>query len=84
VWDMSHPQSSGFPQIKPHVVYNKLGLSWVLGCPLLSWGLSKGLLSESFSRCGICVGGHVWCMCGMACVVYVCQGRCEICMAGQV
>ena len=47
-WDMSRPQSSGFPRIKPHVVCNKLGLSWVLGCPLLSWGLSEGLLSESF------------------------------------
>jgi hypothetical protein len=46
---MSCPQSSGFPQIKPHVICNKLGLSWVLGCPLLSWGLSEGLLSESFS-----------------------------------
>jgi hypothetical protein len=27
VWDMSCPQSSGFPQIKPPVVYIKLGLS---------------------------------------------------------
>ena len=25
-WDMSRPQSSGFPQIKPHVVCIKLGL----------------------------------------------------------
>jgi hypothetical protein len=46
---MSRPQSSGFPRIKPHVVCIKLGLLWVLGCPLLSWGLSKGLLSESFN-----------------------------------
>jgi hypothetical protein len=46
---MSCPQSSGFPRIKPHVVCIKLGLSWVLGGPLLSWGLSKGLLTESFS-----------------------------------
>jgi hypothetical protein len=36
VWDMSRPQSSGFPRIKLHVVCIKLGLSWVLGCPLLS------------------------------------------------
>ena len=48
---MSHSQISGFPQIKPHVVCIKLGLSWVLGCPLLSWGLRKGLLSESFTSC---------------------------------
>jgi hypothetical protein len=45
---MSRPQSSGLPRIKPHVVYIKLGLSWVLGCLLLSWGLNEGLLSESF------------------------------------
>jgi hypothetical protein len=49
---MSRLQSSGFPWIKPHVVCIKLGLSWVLGCPLLSRGLSKGLLSESF-KCNI-------------------------------
>ena len=48
---MSRPKSSGFSRIKPHVVCIKLGLSWVLGCPLLSWGLSKGLLSESFTSC---------------------------------
>jgi hypothetical protein len=45
---MSRPQSSGFPQIKPHVVCIKLGLLWVLGCLLLYRGLSKGLLLESF------------------------------------
>ena len=43
-WDMSHPQSSGFPRIKPHVVCIKLGLLLILGCSLLSWGLSEGLL----------------------------------------
>ena len=47
-WDMSRPQSSGFPQIKPHVVCIKFGLSWVLGGPLLSRDLSEGLPSEVF------------------------------------
>jgi hypothetical protein len=47
--DMSRPQSSGFPRIKPHVVCIKLGISWVLRGPLLSRGLSEGLLSGSFT-----------------------------------
>jgi hypothetical protein len=55
---MSHPQSSGFPWIKPHVVYIKLGLSWVLGGLLYpeawargsSLGLSLSLLSAPLNR----------------------------------
>ena len=47
-WDMSCPQSSGFPKIKPNVVCIKIGLSWALGCLLLSRGLNEGLLSESW------------------------------------
>ena len=41
-WDMSPPQSSGFPRINPRVVCIKLGLSWILGGPLLTWDLSGG------------------------------------------
>jgi hypothetical protein len=48
VWDMSHPQSSSFPRIKPHVVCIKLGLSWVLRGLLLSRDLSEGLPLEVF------------------------------------
>jgi hypothetical protein len=48
VWNTSHPQSSGFPWIKPPVVCIKLGLSWVLGGPLLYQDLSEGLPSEVF------------------------------------
>ena len=42
------PRALTFPCIKPHVVYISLGLSWILGCLILSRGLSKGLFSESF------------------------------------
>ena len=58
-WDMSRPQSSGFPQIKPCVICMKLGLSWVLGGPLLSRGLSEGLLKESFINTYMMAHNHL-------------------------
>jgi hypothetical protein len=58
VWDSSCPQNSGFPQIKPCVVCIKLGLSWVLGGPLLSWDLSEGLPSGVFYWCSSGIGSN--------------------------